>query len=731
MQKLLKLFVILFLCQTSVFAQKHIELKDVQGDSLIFKQKTVQGFYSLNDGENYSQKEKNKIIEYNYKTGKKVREIFNLDSIKNAPIKSFSSYQFSSDENLILLTTDVEPVYRRSFKANYYIWNRITRDLSPLSLKGKQQMASFSPNGERVAFIRNNNLFIKSLKFNTENQVTSDGAFNKIINGLPDWVYEEEFLMNQAYAWSPDSKFLAYSKFNESDVKSFGMTMFQGKEPELKENDLYPSTYSFKYPKAGEANSIVSVYCYEVKSRTNIKCDVGEDTTQYIPRLNWTDDAAELLIMRMNRQQNQLDILATNPYSGESRIFIQEQNKRYIAESFLDDFHVLPGNKYFVLISERNGYSHLYLYSRRGQLIRQLTSGNYDVTQFYDFDAKRGIFYYQAAKVNAMQREIYYLTLDGKKEGCLSTKAGTNSATFSKGCNYYINRFSNINTPVVTTLHSSYKGTTIRTLENNKELQDRLANYQLPSKEFFQFSNEDGTTLNGWIIKPTNFDSTKKYPLVMTQYSGPNSQQVLDKFDIDYYYYLAQEGFVVACVDPRGTGARGEDFRKCTYLKLGKLESDDQIAAAKYLGSLPFIDAKNIGIWGWSYGGFMSLLCLERGNNTFKAGVSIAPVTHWKYYDSIYSERYMRTPLMNPDGYNLYAPLNLADKLQGKLLLIHGSADDNVHCQNSMEMTEALVQAEIPFDMAIYTNRNHGIYGGKTRMHLYTKVTNYFKDNLK
>lgn len=727
MKKLIQLLVILCAMPSLALAQKSINLNQVQGNEPIFSQQSVRGYHSLNNDENYSQKEGNKIVEYSYKTGKQVRVIFDLDALDDAPIKKFSSYEFSPGEDKILFATEVEYIYRRTFRANYYLWNATARTFEPLSTKGKQQAPSFSPDGERVAFARGNNLFVKSLKFGTESQVTSDGKFNKIINGIPDWVYEEEFAMNQAYAWSPDSKFLAYVKFDEQAVRTFGMKMYQGLAPSRKANELYPTDYSFKYPKAGETNAITSVYCYELKSKANIKCDVGEETDQYIPRLKWTDDAADLLIMRLNRRQDQLDILATNPYTGESRPFIKETNKRYIAESFLDDFQVLPGNQHLVLISERDGYSHLYLYNRRGFLVRQITSGDFDVTKFYGFDAKRQMFYYQAAKINAMQREIYYLSLDGKKSGMLSTQAGTNNATFSKGYTYFINQFTNLQTPLVTTLHH-YKGKALRVLEDNAKLKQTLQEYQIPSKTFFQFTTEEGTQLNGWMIKPTDFDPSKQYPVLMTQYSGPNSQQVLDVFGVDWYHYMAQEGFVVACVDPRGTGARGEEFRKCTYLQLGKLESNDQIAAAKYLGSLPYVDAQNIAIWGWSYGGFMSLLCLEKGNGVFKAGVAIAPVTHWKYYDSVYTERYMRTPQMNPDGYDDNSPLLHANQLQGNLLLIHGSADDNVHYQNAMEMSEALVQAGVPFDMAIYTNRNHGIYGGGTRMHLYNKITEFLKE---
>jgi dipeptidyl-peptidase-4 len=723
---------ILFFVSVSItaFSQKKIELKDVTS-SRIFSSKTVSGLHSMNDGLNYSTLEEgNKIVRYSYKTGDKVDVLFDLSKIESPGFQNFSDYSFSDDETKILFTTQKESIYRHSFSAEYFVWNQTTKEMTPLSVNGAQQLATFSPDGERVAFVRNNNLFIKSLKFGTENQVTRDGKKNEIINGAPDWVYEEEFSYNKAFEWSPDSKFLAFVKFNESQVPMFNIPMYQGQKPELRENQLYPGNYSYKYPKAGEMNSVVSVLIYDLKSKSSVTAEVGNDPEQYIPRIKWTADASDLAIMKVNRLQNKLDIVLTNPFTGDTRAFFTEKNKRYICEDFYDDFIFLPDNKNIVLNSERDGYSHLYLYDRQGFEVKKLSIGDFDVTDFYGFDPVKKVFYYQAAKESPLRREVYFVSLDGKKSGKLSTGTGTNEAEFSTGFKYFINYFSNSETPNLVTLHDQ-SGKLIRTLEDNKALKTLAGEYSIGKKEFFRFKTTEGVELNGWILKPANFDSSKKYPVLMTQYSGPNSQQVLDKWEIGYSNYMAQEGFVVACVDPRGTGARGEEFRKMTYMQLGKYESDDQVEAARYLGTLPYVDKNNIAIWGWSYGGFMAALCMEKGADVFKAGISVAPVTNWRFYDSVYTERYMRLPKENADGYDDNSPLFHAEKIKGKYLLIHGSADDNVHFQNTMEFTERMVQAGVQFDMAVYTNRNHGIRGGNTSMHLYTKMTDFLVKNLK
>ena len=725
----LNLIILLITLSLTGFSQKKIELKDLENTN-IFTQKTITGLRSMNDGLYYTAEEDgDKIVKYSYKTGEKVDVVLDISKLENPGFTKFSDYSFNSDETKILFTTEKKTIYRHSFSAQYFIWNQITKEMTSLSEKGAQQLATFSPDGERVAFVRDNNIFIKSLKFGTENQVTNDGKTNEIINGAPDWVYEEEFSFSKAFEWSPDSKFLAFIRFNEKDVPTFNLPMYEGMNPKLNEYQLYPGDVTYKYPKAGEKNSVVSVKIYDLKSKSSVTAEIGDDQEQYVPRIKWTADASDLAIMKVNRLQNKVDVVLANPFTGDTRPFFTEKNKRYIDEDFYDKFIFLPDNKYIVLTSERSGYSQLYLYDRQGFEVKQLTSGNFDVTDFYGFDDKRKMFYYQAAKESPLRREVYYVSLDGKKIGKLSTREGTNRAVFSTGFKYYINYFNNAETPNIVTLHDD-NGKLIRTLEDNSELKDRLKDYELSKKEFFTFKNPEGVDLNGWMLKPENFDPSKKYPVLMVQYSGPNSQEVLDSLQIGWNDYIAQEGFVVVCVDPRGTGARGEDFRKMTYMQLGKYESDDQISAAKYLRTLPFVNKDRIAIWGWSYGGFMVALCMEKGADVFHAGISVAPVTNWRFYDSIYTERYMRTPHENPDGYDDNSPLTYADKIKGNYLIIHGSADDNVHLQNTMEFTERMVQAGVQFDMAIYTNSNHSISGGNTRLHLYTRMTNWLKAKL-
>lgn len=722
-------FLLMFLLGLNAGAQKKITLEDIFQKGT-FTQKSVQGYHSMKDGIHYTLLEKgSQIVSYSYQTGQRESIVFDLKKTENAPFRDFTDYEYSDDETKILFTTQIERIFRHSFTANYFIWNSVTEELLPLSLKGKQQLATFSPDGERVAFVRENNLFIKNLKFGTESQVTFDGARNRIINGAPDWVYEEEFSLSKAFAWSPDNQFLSFIRFDESGVSEFSMTMFKGDKPSLDENSLYPHVTSFKYPKAGEANSKVTVKIYDLKSKATITADIGKETDIYVPRIKWTPDAGNLVIMRMDRRQTQLDVLYTNPNTGDSRPIFTEKNDRYIDESFFDQFVFLDDGR-FVITSEKDGYSHLYLHDSHGFEVAQLTKGNFDVTGFYGYDPTRKLFYYQAAAESPLRREVYFISLDGKKRGKLSTLEGTNRADFSKGFNYYINYYTNLSTPNLITLHD-WKGKQLSILEDNKPLKQLLNEYSVSKKEFFTFSTPDGTLLNGWMIKPSGFNPSKKYPVVMTQYSGPGSQEVTERWSFSWNEYLAQEGFLIVCVDPRGTGARGEDFRKVTYMQLGKYESDDMVEAARYIAKLPYADSKNIAIWGWSYGGFMTALTMEKGGDLFKAGIAVAPVTNWRFYDNIYTERYMRTPDENAEGYDENSPIFHADKIKGRLLLVHGSADDNVHLQNTMEFSEALVQAGIPFDMAIYTNRNHGIRGGNTTLHLYRKMTEFLKEQLK
>lgn len=734
MRRIITVLLLISVCYTTLSAQQ-ITLEDLFKKSS-FIQSTVTGLASTKDGLNYTILENGgrQIVKYSYKTGEKVDLVLDIQTLRNDSLTSVSEYVFSKDESKVLLMTDREPVYRRSFTALYFVYNFVTKELTRLST-GKQQVASFSPDGERVAFVRNNNLFVKSLRFKTERQLTIDGEFNKIINGIPDWVYEEEFEFNRAYEWSPDSKQVAYLKFNEEAVPTFGIPMYKGLSPEHTENILYPGEYRFKYPKAGEKNSIVSVWVYDIKAGQNIQMDMGTETDMYIPHIQWTYSGKNLSILKMNRLQNRGDLLYANSYSGDTRLIYTEKNKRYIETDFLDNLQFLPDDKSFVILSEQDGYKHLYLYDNSGVKVRQLTSGKFDVIKYYGYDPVSKTFYYQAAAVSPMQREVYGVSLDPKKKiplttVMLSTKSGTNNADFSNGFKFYINQYSNLTTPLLVTLHD-ISGKQIRVLKENEELKSKIAERKIPQKEFFTFKNSEGTTLNGWMIKPANFNPGKKYPVVMTQYSGPNSQQVLDAFKVGWENYLAANGYLAVCVDPRGTGARGEDFRKCTYGQLGKYESDDQIDAARYIATLPYADGKNIAIWGWSYGGFMSAMCLAKGGEIFKAGISVAPVTNQRYYDTVYSERYMGLPGQNPEGYDQNSPITLAAGIKGKLLLVHGTADDNVHYQNSLEFAEAMVQAGVQFQMMSYLNRNHGIRGGNTTMHLYTMFDNFLKENLK
>lgn len=697
-----------------------------------YGQKSVYGLASLNDGLNYTTLENmgKQLVKYSYKTGQKVAVLLDLNELKSEALKSIADYQFSSDESKVLLMTDRKPIYRRSFTANYFVYNFVTKELTPLSNGGEQQLATFSPDGERVAFVRKNNLFVKSLRFGTERQITDDGEFNKIINGAPDWVYEEEFEFNRGFEWSPDSKQLAYMKFDEAQVPLYHMPMYKGSNPDKNENAVYPGEYSFKYPKAGEKNSVVGIWVYDIKSGHTIQMDTGKETDIYLPKIAWTPNSADLGIFRMNRLQNKLDLLFANPNTGDSRLIYTEKNSRYIETDFLDNFAFLDDSKSFVVLSEQNGYKHLYLYDVTGVKVKSLTEGNFDVVKFYGYDPARKFFYYQAAAVSPMQREIYGISLDKKKKVQLSTLSGTNSADFSKGFKYYILTASNVTTPNLVTLHE-ISGKQIRELENNSALKEKLASIKLPRKEFFKFTTSEGIELNGWMIKPEPFDPAAKYPVLMTQYSGPNSQQVLDNFSIDWNTYLALKGYLVVCVDPRGTGARGEEFRKCTYGQLGNFEATDQVEAARYLARQPYVDGKKIAIWGWSYGGFTSAMTLCKGGEVICAAIAVAPVTSFRFYDSVYTERYMGLPSQNPDGYQQNTPIYLAKGIKGKLLLVHGTADDNVHFQNSIELAEALVQAGVQFRMMPYNNRNHGIRGGNTTMHLYTMFEDFLKETLK
>jgi dipeptidyl-peptidase-4 len=682
----------------------------------------------LEKGYFYTELYDSAIIKYSSETGKKVEDLLTLDMLPDS-ILNIAGYELSKDEKKIIFYTNKDKIYRRSFMATYYVWDIDTQKLYRVSdNKSSQQLATLSPDGNRVAYIYNNNIFITELRTGKEQEVTKDGEKNKVINGATDWVYEEEFGKAKAYEWSPDGKYIAYCKFDETDVEQFNITIFKGLNPEKTENRLYPQNYIFKYPKAGKRGSVVSVYIYNTDRNRTVKVDVGNDTTQYIPRIIWSPNG-KLVVYRLNHLQNKLEFLYADTESGETNIFYSETNKRYIDEIYFDNLEFINNGDKFVYTSERDGYAHIYMYRADGKLLKQLTKGAFDVTNYLGCDCHKNIIYYQVALPTPLHRSIYSCNMTTQTTKKINKKDGFNYAIFDSKCNHYINYYSSSKELPSATLYTN-KGDIIRVLDDNIKLKQEISQVNFSYREFFTFKTKDSVVLNGWIMKPKDFNEKKKYPILLIQYSGPNSQKVLDEFELGWEQVLVSKGYIVACVDPRGTGGRGEDFRKTTYLQLGKYETSDQIETARYLGSLSYVDSDRIGIWGWSYGGFIALNCMMHGADYFKMGIAVAPVTNWRYYDNIYTERFMRTPQENTSGYDENSPITYVDSLRGKLLIIHGSADDNVHMQNTLEFTEALVQADKQFDMFIYTNRNHSIYGGNTRNHLFTKMLRYIEENL-
>ena len=730
-----KLFVLFYalMCLVTLQAQK-VTLQDVANGT--YRAQSIQGLKPMLDGEHYTQisKDHKRIVKYSFKTGKEVATIFDVATARNHKLKNFDDYIMSPDESLILIQTETKPIYRRSFTAVYYIYNVRNRTLEPLSNNGPQQVPLFSPDSHQIAFVRNNNIYLIKLLFgNSESQVTKDGEYNKVLNGIPDWVYEEELSYNRAFDFSADSKMIAYVRFDESQVPMYSFPWYKGMAPEKTEYTTYPGSYDYKYPKAGVVNSKVSVHSFDIKSRVTRKMELPVDSDGYVPRIKFTDDPEKLAIMTLNRHQNRFDLYMANPRSAICKVAIRDEAEQYIKEQAYSDIAFYP--EHIVMMSERDGYNHLYLYTIGGNLVKQITKGEFEVKDFLGWDQKANVFYYTSNEGSPLRTAVYKIDGKGKKTK-LSTRTGTNSALFSKNLNYYINTYSSAQTPTLITLNNN-KGQEMVTLLDNKELKSKTAQLNMPTKEFFSFKTSEGVELNGWMMKPANFNPSKKYPVIMHQYSGPGSQQVLDKWGIGSFgdggmfeAVMCDKGYIMVCVDGRGTGGRGAAFEKCTYLSIGVKEATDQAEAAKYLSTLPYVDGSRIGIWGWSYGGYNTLMSMSEGSGAFKAGVAIAAPTDWRFYDSVYTERFMRTPKENGDGYQASSAISRASKLKGKLLLIHGSADDNVQLQNFMEYSEALVQANIQFDTQIYTNRNHSIFGGNTRNHLMNRVANFFLQNL-
>jgi dipeptidyl-peptidase-4 len=707
-------------------SQPSIQLEQIWASAELFP-KTVPGFNFLKDGRHYTRLEGNKIQQYDLATGALTGTILDPATMEiNQGIDfTIDSYVFSEDETKILLAVEEESIYRHSTRAFTFVYDRETEELSRLFEAGKVQYASFDPGGDKVAFVYQNNLYYKDLPAAEVVQVTTDGKTNEIINGTTDWVYEEELSFVKAYEWSPDGRRLAFYRFDERAVPEFTMTDYK--------NEMYPEYVTFKYPKVGETNSTVTIHFYDLGTKKTIKAETGGETDQYIPRIKWTKDPHQLCIQRMNRHQNHLELLLSDARTGRSKVMFEEENKNYIDETVIDNLVFLKDGMHFIWTSEMDGWHHIYLYDMKGNLVRQLTKGEWEIDEFYGVDEARQEVYYQAAEVSPLQRQIYAIGLDGKGKRTIAGEPGWNSAQFSSTFDYFVLTHSTLNTPSTYTVFDN-DGDEVRVIEDNAALCQRQKELGMQDLEFYQFTTGQDVTLNGWMIKPPNFDENRRYPVFMYLYGGPANQLVTDSWRGHNYWWfqmLAQQGYLVACVDNRGTGGRGEEFKKITYLQLGHYETIDQIEAARYLGNLPYADAGRIGIFGWSYGGYLSTLCLLKGNDVFKAAIAVAPVTNWKWYDTIYTERFMRTVEENPDGYRNNSPVNFADRLKGNYLLVHGMSDDNVHFQNSAEMLNALVDANKQFEIFFYPNRNHGIYGGYTRLHLYRKMTDFLEEKLK
>ena len=701
-----------------------------------FAAKTVNGINPIEGTDTYARisQDGERVVCCSFKTGKELSVLFDVKNTMGCKIDGFDDYVLSPDGKRMLIQTKTERIYRRSFKADFYIYNIESRRLDRLSDGDKQQIPTWSPDGQQVAFVRGGNIFLVKLLYdNAEIQVTKDGKFNEVINGLPDWVNEEEFGFNSALTFNADGTMICWLRYDESKVKTYSLEMYKGMKPAKEEYDTYPGLYSYKYPKAGEHNSTVSAWSYDIKSHKINRLQVPLDADGYMPRIKPTNDPMRIVVYTMNRHQDDLCLYAVNPRSTVAQLIIKEHVDKYVREEAMEGVKFV-GDK-ILLPSDRSGYTKLYIYNMNGQLQRTIGDGNYDITSVYGYDPKTGDVYYQAAALGATDRQVYVTHKNGKTVR-LTDREGWNTAFFSGDFQYFVNTWSDYNTPYVFTTRTR-EGKLINTIEDNKAVKQLVSDYGFCKREPFSFTTSEGVVLNGWMVKPKDFDANKKYPVIMHQYSGPGSQQVTNSWSAGsmgqggaFDSYLAQEGFIVVSVDGRGTGGRGSEFEKCTYLNLGNLESKDQVETALYVGSLPYVDKDRIGIWGWSYGGFNTLMSMSEGRGVFRAGVAIAPPTNWKYYDSVYTERYMRTPKENPDGYATN-PIERAPKLHGALLICHGTADDNVHPQNTYEYSEALVQADKDFRELFYINRNHSIFGGNTRNHLLRQVAQFFKTELK
>ncbi|KAF2519968.1 S9 family peptidase [Flavobacterium salilacus subsp. salilacus] len=723
MNNIQKVLFFFLLATLPVTAQQKITLEQIWGGA--FRTNHMDELNAMKNSNQYT------VLNINWNTGVAQIDLYDfatlekvstlIDSKNHTELKGIDSYTFSPDEQKILIATNSEQIFRHSFVADYFVYDIAAKTLVKVG-DSKIQEPTFSADNSKIAYGYQNNLYVYDVATKAVTQITKDGKKNAIINGITDWVYEEEFAFVRAYDWNAAGDKIAFIRFDETEVPEFTMEYYN--------QGLYPAPYTFKYPKAGENNSKVSLHVYDVKANTTKKVNLNDFNAYYIPRIKWTNEAQTLSVQLINRHQNELNLVFVDADSGNAKGVLNEKDKAYI--DITDNLTFLKDNS-FIWTSEKDGYNHIYHYDSKGKLINQITKGNWEVTDYYGFDDKTGTIFYQSVENGSINRDVYRIGINGKNKTRLTPQTGTNEATFSPKFDYFINSFSNSTTPPTYSLHKTKDGKQVKEILDNKALADGLKTFSLPVKEFMEITTPKGHKLNAWMIKPTDFDPNKKYPVFMYQYSGPGSQQVNNDwngYDDYWFMMLAQQGYIVACVDGRGTGFKGAEFKKVTYKELGKYEVEDQIDAAKEIGQYAYVDASRIGIFGWSYGGFMSSNCILKGNDVFKMAIAVAPVTNWRFYDSVYTERYMQTPQENASGYDENSPINHVKKLKGSYLLVHGSADDNVHLQNTMLMVEALVQANKQFDWAIYPDKNHGIYGGATRLQLYTKMTNFIKEKL-
>ncbi len=732
--KSLVLSVLVALIPSAAMAAGELDLKGITRG--FYRAETLSNIMPTADGESYIQlnSDGKRIVKYSFQTGQEQETLFDAATAKGDELKRIDGYVVSPDGRRLLLQTNTQQIYRRSLTADYYLYNIQNKKLVPLSKNGPQQAPVFSPDGNVVAFVRDGNIFLVKLLYdNAESQVTKDGKRGEVLNGIPDWVCEEEFSTDRAMTFTADSKQLVWVRYDESKVPLYGFPLYKGLQPERTEMTDYPGTFTYKYPVAGADNARQTVWSFDISSRQTRQLQVPVDEDGYVPRLIATADASRVLAVTLNRHQDCLRVYGINPLSTVSQLLIEDKTDKYVKEDCITQ--MLVSEKYILLPSQRDGWMHFYLYNTNGQLLRQVEKGDYDVSRAYGVDDATGDVFYAAQENKATDQRVYVARANSQKRS-ITDKAGWNTAVFSANYKYFVHTWSNLNTPPVVSLCTA-DGKPLSVVNDNHQLAEKLSRKNLGQRELFYFTTSEGTLLNGWMVKPAGFDATKRYPVVMYLYGGPGNQQVRDAWDIGMMgqgaileQYLCQQGFICVCVDGRGTGGRGANFEKSTYLNLGKLEAIDQVEAALWLGKQPYVDREKIGIWGWSFGGFLTLMSMSEGRGVFRAGVAIAPVTSWRYYDSVYAERYMRTPKENPSGYD-FNPISIAYQLKGALLLCHGSADDNVHLRNQAEYAEALVQADKDFEQLVYTNRNHSIYGGNTRNHLFRQCTRFFERELK